>query len=72
MKLALAMAAMLGLSVSGASAECGGHLDRTAQTDAPKVATLDTTTTASTTAAGASIEQPAEETPETVAPAEAD
>ena len=70
MKLALALAAMLGLSVSGAFAGCGHH-DRTAQTDAPKVATLDTTTTASTTTATMTAEEPAE-APETVAPAEAD
>ena len=65
MKLALALAAVLGLSVSGAFAACG-H-DRTAQSDSPKVASLDETTTASTTA-----EKPAANDSRTNAPAEAD
>ena len=65
MKLALALAATLGLSVSSAFAACG-H-DRTAQTDTQQVANLDKTTTASTSA-----EKPAGQAPQTVAPAEAD
>ena len=65
MKLALALAAVLGLSVSGAFAACG-H-DRTAQSDSQKVASLDKTTTTSTTA-----EKPAVNDSRTSAPAEAD
>lgn len=65
MKLALALAAVLGLSVSGAFAACG-H-DRTAQSDSQKVASLDKTTTASTTA-----EKPTANDSRTSAPAEAD
>ena len=65
MKLALALAAVLGLSVSGAFAACG-H-DRTAESDSQKVASLDKTTTASTTA-----EKPAANDSRTSAPAEAD
>ena len=65
MKLALALAAVLGLSVSGAFAACG-H-DRTAQSDSQKVASLDETTTASTTA-----EKPTANNSRTSAPAEGD